>query len=162
MECTVYREMWLRIVLNGAHFISSAVFGENPRYCHSLLVVCHLPFSCAVRRPGKTFNIGCKMKMLSPTAFKLHMWMYLDEFYQPHPLSGHKVKVTVTSTCSRALAPIGGALVCILLYLSDRSRWLSGRASVLGAGGRGFDPQPQHTRVVKNDTCSSIAWRPAL
>ena len=31
----------------------------------------------------------------------------------------------------------------------NRSRWLSGRASASGAGGRGFEPRPRHTKGVK-------------
>ena len=31
----------------------------------------------------------------------------------------------------------------------DRSRWLSGRASASGSGGRGFEPRPRHTKGVK-------------
>ena len=33
--------------------------------------------------------------------------------------------------------------------LLHRSRWLSGRASASGAGGRGFDSRPRHTKGVK-------------
>ena len=38
----------------------------------------------------------------------------------------------------------------------------NGRASALGAGGRGFDPGPRHTKGVKNGTSGYLAWRSAL
>ena len=44
----------------------------------------------------------------------------------------------------------------------DQSRWLSGRASASGSGGRGFDPRPRHTKGVKNDTGGYLAWCSAL
>ena len=36
----------------------------------------------------------------------------------------------------------------------------NGRAS--GAGGRGFESRPRHTKGVKNDTSGYLAWRSAL
>ena len=63
----------------------SVVFGENPRYCHSQLVL-----SSAV---GVVLLTFCsKIKVLPPTTFNLHMYMHLDEFYLPHPFWGHYVK----------------------------------------------------------------------
>ena len=38
----------------------------------------------------------------------------------------------------------------------------NGRASASGAGGRGFDPGPRHTKCVKNGTSGYLAWRSAL
>ena len=38
----------------------------------------------------------------------------------------------------------------------------NGRASASGAGGRGFDPWPRHTKGVKSVTSGYLAWRPAL
>ena len=38
----------------------------------------------------------------------------------------------------------------------------NGRASASGAGGRGFDPGPRHTKGVKNGTSGYLAWRSAL
>ena len=38
----------------------------------------------------------------------------------------------------------------------------NGRASALGAGGRGFDPLPRHTKGFKNGTSGYLAWRSAL
>ena len=38
------------------------------------------------------------------------------------------------------------------------TRWLSGRASALGSGGRGFEPLPRHTKGVKNGTSGDLAW----
>ena len=46
--------------------------------------------------------------------------------------------------------------------LINRSRWLSGRASVSGSGGRGFEPRPRHTKGVKNGTNGYLAWCSAL
>ena len=42
---------------------------------------------------------------------------------------------------------------------SDRA---NGRASASGAGGRGFDPGPRHTKGVKNGTSGYFAWCSAL
>ena len=42
------------------------------------------------------------------------------------------------------------------------SRWLSGRASASGSGGRGFEPRPRHTKGVKNGTSGYLAWCSAL
>ena len=39
---------------------------------------------------------------------------------------------------------------------------VNGRASALGAGGRGFDTWPRHTKGVKNGTSAYLAWRSAL
>ena len=36
------------------------------------------------------------------------------------------------------------------------------RASASGAGGRGFDPGPGHTKDFKNGTSGYSAWRSAL
>ena len=36
------------------------------------------------------------------------------------------------------------------------------RASASGAGGRGFDPGPGHTKDFKNGTSGYLAWRSAL
>ena len=44
----------------------------------------------------------------------------------------------------------------------NRSRWLSGRASASGSGGRGFEPRPRHTKGVKNGTSGYLAWCSAL
>ena len=38
----------------------------------------------------------------------------------------------------------------------------NGRVSASGAGGRGFDPGPRHTKGVKNGTSGYLAWRSAL
>ena len=38
----------------------------------------------------------------------------------------------------------------------------NGRASASGAGGRGFDTWPRHTKGVKNGTSGDLAWRSAL
>ena len=38
----------------------------------------------------------------------------------------------------------------------------NGRAFASGAGGRGFDPGPGHTKGVKNGTSGYLAWRLAL
>ena len=38
----------------------------------------------------------------------------------------------------------------------------NGRASASGAGGRGFDSGPGHTKGVKNGTSGYLAWRSAL
>ena len=38
----------------------------------------------------------------------------------------------------------------------------NGRASALGAGGRGFESRPRHTKGVKNGTSSYHAWRSVL
>ena len=38
----------------------------------------------------------------------------------------------------------------------------NGRASTSGAGGRGFDPGPRHTKDVKNGTSGYLAWCSAL
>ena len=38
----------------------------------------------------------------------------------------------------------------------------SGRASASGAGGRGFETRPRHTKGVKNGTSGYLAWRSAL
>ena len=35
------------------------------------------------------------------------------------------------------------------------------RASDSGAGGRGFDPEPGHTKDLKNGTSGYLAWRSA-
>ena len=36
-------------------------------------------------------------------------------------------------------------------------RWCSGRSSNLGVGGRGFNPQPDHTKYFKNGSnCSFL------
>ena len=43
-----------------------------------------------------------------------------------------------------------------------RSRWLSGRASASGAGGRGFEYRPRHTKGIKNVTSDYLAWCSAL
>ena len=43
-----------------------------------------------------------------------------------------------------------------------RSRWLSGRASASGSGGRGFESRPRHTKGVKNGTSGYLAWCSAL
>ena len=44
----------------------------------------------------------------------------------------------------------------------ERSLWLSGRASVSGSGGRGFESRPRHTKGVKNGTSGYLAWCSAL
>ena len=52
-----------------------------------------------------------------------------------------------------------------ILKCSDRSVGAdstNGRASASGAGGRGFDPGPRHTKGVKNGTSGYLAWRSAL
>ena len=36
------------------------------------------------------------------------------------------------------------------------------RVSALGAGGRGFDPGPGHTKGIKNGTSGYLAWCSAL
>ena len=36
------------------------------------------------------------------------------------------------------------------------------RASTLGAGGRGFDPAPGHTKDFKTGTSGCLVWRSAL
>ena len=36
------------------------------------------------------------------------------------------------------------------------------RASALGAGGRGFNPGPGHTKDFKNGTSGCLVWRSAL
>ena len=36
------------------------------------------------------------------------------------------------------------------------------RASASGAGGRGFDPGPGHTKAFKNGTSGYLAWRSTL
>ena len=46
--------------------------------------------------------------------------------------------------------------------LTPKSRWLSGRASASGSGGRGFEPRPRHTKGVKNGTNGYLAWCSAL
>ena len=38
----------------------------------------------------------------------------------------------------------------------------NGRASASGAGGRGFDPLPRHTKGVKIGTSGYLAWRSVL
>ena len=38
----------------------------------------------------------------------------------------------------------------------------NGRASASGAGGRGFNPGPHHTKGVKNGTSGYLTWRSAL
>ena len=38
----------------------------------------------------------------------------------------------------------------------------NGRASASGAGGRGFDPGPRHTKGVKYGTSGYLAWRSAI
>ena len=48
------------------------------------------------------------------------------------------------------------------LKVTHRSRWLSGRASASGSGGRGFEPWPRHTKGVKNGTSGYLAWCSAL
>ena len=49
-----------------------------------------------------------------------------------------------------------------MIPFTSRSRWLSGRASASGSGGRGFDPRPRHTKGVKNGTSGYLAWCSAL
>ena len=38
----------------------------------------------------------------------------------------------------------------------------NGRASASGAGGRGFDTRPRHTKGIKNGTSGYLAWHSAL
>ena len=52
----------------------------------------------------------------------------------------------------------GSPLRRATLKKHNRSRWLSGRASASGSGGRGFDPRPRHTKGVKNGTSGYLAW----
>ena len=61
---------------------------------------------------------------------------------------------------------IGSTILCFLNTPASNhllwSRWLSGRASASGSGGRGFDPRPRHTKGVKNGTSGYLAWCSAL
>ena len=45
---------------------------------------------------------------------------------------------------------------------SPRNRLPIPIASASGAGGRGFDPGPGHTKDIKNGTSGYLAWRAAL
>ena len=56
--------------------------------------------------------------------------------------------------------PRGAVLLPEEDYTFDKTR--QGRASASGAGGRGFDPGPRHTKGVKNGTSGYLAWRSAL
>ena len=49
----------------------------------------------------------------------------------------------------------------IFITYSD-SKSVMVRASASGAGGRGFDSGPSHTKDFKNGTSGYIAWRSAL
>ena len=45
---------------------------------------------------------------------------------------------------------INGDNALTFTYVTARSRWLNGRASRLGAGGRGLESRPRHTKEYKN------------
>lgn len=84
------------------HIFSTAVFGENPRYCHSLLVVCPLP-SC------KNLNIDW---LLNESAFTFNIQTsYVDEPWwvcHPHLLSGQRSQGPVSKRkkiCSKIYQP---------------------------------------------------------
>ena len=49
--------------------------------------------------------------------------------------------------------------LCLLVLFSDS---VMVRASASGAGVRGFDPGPGHTKDFKNGTSGYLAWRSAL
>jgi hypothetical protein len=107
-------------------FLSSAVLGENPRYCHSQIVVsCRPPASCSnlnIALKSKFFhlqlwNFICRCTLMSSTRHT-HFWV-----------TRSKVKITVTSkkysdmlsfiqncTRSRALAPVLRCSCCYLLH----------------------------------------------
>ena len=50
----------------------------------------------------------------------------------------------------------------LLYFLLTDSDSVMVRASASGAGGRGFDPGPGHTKDFKNGTSGYLAWRTAL
>ena len=60
------------------------------------------------------------------------------------------------------LDAVDGHISWVRSGYSNRSRWLSGRASASGSGCHGFEPRPRHTKGIKNGTSGYLAWCSAL
>ena len=74
---------------------------------------------------------------------------------KPH----HNVLQDLTLDITIKLADVTVVDVSYLLHNSDS---VMVRVSASGAGGRGFDPGPGHTKDFKNGTSGYLAWCSAL
>ena len=90
---------------------------------------------------------------------------------QAKPGFSNMLTVGLVSHIHRDYTPTGGRrLLEMMMMMMTIGRPASrtcpdsanGRASASGAGGRGFDPGPRHTKGLKNGTSGYLAWRSAL